>query len=206
MKILSALLCSVALSSLAAYGALEVSNVKLSQDWPWSNKVKLTYDLSGLAEGELAEVVVTATSCGELLEMYAPGLTGDIYSLDANDSYTISIDPVKAFGKGIEYIPDVKMSVTAREATAASTNVLYKIFDLSGNTVTDVSRGALLNGEWGAVETDFGAIGPGYKTTLEDVVIWTGVTNDIAYKTSKLVVRKIPAGAFKGYVGLWQEY
>ena len=63
MKILSALVCSVALSGLAAYGALEVSNVKLSQDWPWSNKVKLTYDLSGLAEGELAEVVVTATSC-----------------------------------------------------------------------------------------------------------------------------------------------
>ena len=199
MKILSALLCSVALSSLAAYGALEVSNVKLSQDWPWSNKVKLTYDLSGLAEGELAEVVVTATSCGEPLEMYAPGLTGDIYSLGENKSYTIRIDPLKAFGKGIEYIPDVKMSVTARAATSDSTNVLYKIFDIKNRSVVDVTRGALLNGEWGSVETDFGAIGPGYTTTLDDVVIWTGVTNDVAYKTTKLVVRKIPAGAFKGY-------
>lgn len=193
------LLMLAAATVLGAQGALEVKNVKLSQDWPWSNKVKLTYDLSGLAEGELAEVVVTATSGGKPIEMYAPGLTGDIYSLDANDSYTISIDPVKAFGKGIELVPDVRMSVTARAATSASTNVLYKIFDLSDNTVADVTRGALLNGEWGSVETDFGAIGPGYKTTLEDVVIWTGVTNDVAYKTSKLVLRKIPAGAFKGY-------
>ena len=193
------LLMLAAATVLGAQGALEVKNVKLSQDWPWSNKVKLTYDLSGLAEGELAEVVVTATSGGKPLQMYAPGLTGDIYSLDANDSYTISIDPVKAFGKGIELVPDVRMSVTVRAATSASTNVLYKIFDIKNRSVTDVTRGALLNGEWGSVETDFGAIGPGYKTTLEDVVIWTGVTNDVAYKTSKLVVRKIPAGAFKGY-------
>ena len=193
------LLILAAATVLGAQGALEVKNVKLSQDWPWSNKVKLTYDLSGLAEGELAEVVVTATSGGKPIEMYAPGLTGDIYSLDANDSYTISIDPVKAFGKGIELVPDVRMSVTARAATSDSTNVLYKIFDIKNRSVTDVTRGALLNGEWGSVETDFGAIGPGYKTTLEDVVIWTGVTNDVAYKTSKLVVRKIPAGAFKGY-------
>lgn len=194
-----ALLCSVALAGVAAHGALEVSNVKLRQDWPWSNKVELTYDLKGLAEGELAEVVVSATSCGEPLQFTAAGLTGDIYSLDENRSYAITIDPVKAFGKGIEFIPDVKMSVTARAATSDSTNVLYKIFDIANRTVTDVTRGALLNGEWGSVETDFGAIGPGYKTTLDDVVIWTGVTNDVAYKTSKLVVRKIPAGEFKGY-------
>ena len=193
------LLMLAAATVLGAQGALEVKNVKLSQDWPWSNKVKLTYDLSGLAEGELAEVVVTATSGGKPLQMYAPGLTGDIYSLDANDSYTISIDPVKAFGKGIELVPDVRMSVTVRAATSASTNVLYKIFDIKNRSVTDVTRGALLNGEWGSVETDFGAIGPGYKTTLDDVVIWTGVTNDVAYKTTKLVVRKIPAGVFKGY-------
>lgn len=193
------LLCVVVLAAVVSQGALEVKNVKLSQDWPWSNKVKLTYDLSGLAAGELAEVVVSATSGGKPLEMYAPGLTGDIYSLDDNDSYSISIDPVKAFGKGIEFIPDVRMSVTARAATSDSTNVLYKIFDIKNRSVVDVTRGALLNGEWGSVETDFGAIGPGYKTTLEDVVIWTGVTNDVAYKTTKLVVRKIPAGAFKGY-------
>ena len=191
--------CAVALAAIVSYGELAAKNVKLSQDWPWSNKVKLTFDLSGLEAGELAEVVVSATSGGKPIEMYAPGLTGDIYSLEANDSYTISIDPVEAFGKGVEFIPDVKMSVMARAATSDSTNVLYKIFDIKNRSVVDVTRGALLNGEWGSVETDFGAIGPGYTTTLDDVVIWTGVTNDVAYKTSKLVVRKIPAGAFKGY-------
>jgi formylglycine-generating enzyme required for sulfatase activity len=32
-----------------------------------------------------------------------------------------------------------------------------------------------------------------FNTTLEDVIIWTGVTNVPAYKTTKLVMRKIPA-------------
>ena len=40
------LLMLAAATVLGAQGALEVKNVKLSQDWPWSNKVKLTYDLS----------------------------------------------------------------------------------------------------------------------------------------------------------------
>ena len=126
-------------------------------------------------------------------------MIGQIYSLDANKDYEIMIDPIKAFGNGVKCIPNFKISLTAREATSASTNVLYKIFDIKERKVVDVTRGALLNGEWGSVETDFGAIGPGYTTTLEDVVIWTGVTNDVSYKTSKIVVRKIPAGAFKGY-------
>ena len=65
------LLMLAAATVLGAQGALEVKNVKLSQDWPWSNKVKLTYDLSGLAEGELAEVVVTATS-GNIMQQGRP--------------------------------------------------------------------------------------------------------------------------------------
>ena len=187
------------IAALGASGALEVSNVKLRQDWPWSNAVKLTYELSGLAEGDLAEAVVSMASDGRELPFQSAGLSGDIYSLSANGEKTITIDPVKAFGKGVEFLPKVKMSVTARAATAASTNVLYKIFDIKNKSVTDVTRGDLLNGKWGAVETDFGAIGPGYTTTLDDVVIWTGVTNDVAYKTTKIVLRKIPAGDFKGY-------
>ena len=186
-------------AALGASGALEISNVRLRQDWPWSNAVKLTYELSGLAEGDLAEAVVSMASDGRELPFQSAGLSGDIYSLSANGEKTITIDPVKAFGKGVEFLPKVKMSVTARAATAASTNVLYKIFDIKNKSVTDVTRGDLLNGKWGAVETDFGAIGPGYTTTLDDVVIWTGVTNDVAYKTTKIVLRKIPAGDFKGY-------
>ena len=52
-------------ATLSLFGALEVSNVKLRQDWPWSNKIKLTYTLSGLGEGEFAEVVVAATVDGK---------------------------------------------------------------------------------------------------------------------------------------------
>ena len=50
--------------------------------------------------------------------------------------------------------------------------------------------------KYGAFETDYTVFGPGFSTTLENVLIWTGVTNDVKYATTHLVLRKIPAGTF----------
>ena len=77
--------------------------------------------------------------------------------------------------------------------------VLYKIFDLENPSVTDVTRGDLLSGRYGSVETDYSRIGEGYSSPLSNVLIWTGVTNYPGAKTTKLVMRKIPAGEFKYY-------
>ena len=74
--------------------------------------------------------------------------------------------------------------------------MLYKTFRLADNAWTDITRGELLNGDYGAVETDYGRIGEGYNTTLDDVCIWTGVTNDTKWATDYIVLRKIPAGNF----------
>lgn len=196
----SGILFSFVAAALTASADIAVSNVKITQDWPWSNKVTVTYNLEGVSEFSPGEVVVKAYGNGNEIPMQASGLKGDIYNLKEDGLKTITIDPVRAFGKGVELIPSFKVSITARSVTEASTDVIYKIFDLNEKTVTDVTRGDLLNGKYGTVETDFGAIGEGYTTTLDDVIIWTGVTNDIAYKTTKLVLRKIPAGDFKGYV------
>ena len=76
---------------------------------------------------------------------------------------------------------------------------MYKIIDLETYTVTDVTRGAIVRGEYGSYETDYSKIGEGYNTTFSDVLIWTGVTNNPAYKTTKLVMRHIPAGTYPWY-------
>ena len=194
-------LAFMAVVGLLAGGVLsaEVSNVTIRQDWPWSDDVKVTYELSGASTDNPVELVITTTSEGQPVAITPSAWVGETCSITENGTRTLHLDVKKAFRSGAMALSAFKVDIAARPATAASTEVLYRIFDLDTAKVTDVTRGELLNGKYGSVETDFGAIGPGYKTTLDDVVIWTGVTNDIAYKTTKLVVRRIPAGSFKGY-------
>lgn len=58
--------------------------------------------------------------------------------------------------------------------------------------VTDVTRADLLNGKYGTYETTAAALGIS-GTTVSDILVWTGVTNNPIYKTDRLVLRKIPA-------------
>jgi len=51
----------------------------------------------------------------------------------------------------------------------------------------------LMNGEYGAVVTNFANIGEGFSTKLDDVIIWTDVTNNPAYKDTHIVMRKVKA-------------
>ena len=185
----------VALSSLAEP---TVGRFLVRQQWPWHEKVEIEYTLSGV-EGP-TDVMCEVYDGNEKLEIPESSFSGERFGIDKNGLYRMSFDPAYAFmGRNMPKAPTFRLVAETQTPQSRSQEVLYKIFDIKNKTVEDVTRGALLNGEWGAIETNFGAIGEGYKTTLKDVLIWTGVTNDIAYKTSKLVLRKIPAGSFKGY-------
>ena len=50
---------------------------------------------------------------------------------------------------------------------------------------------AKYNGKWGTYETDYSRIDPNFTTELDDVLIWTGVTNNPAYKSTHIVMRHI---------------
>jgi formylglycine-generating enzyme required for sulfatase activity len=54
-----------------------------------------------------------------------------------------------------------------------------------------VTERDLTNGVWGAWERDY------WGTELARTVIWTGVTNDVKYASTHLVVRRIPEGTFQ---------
>ena len=186
-----ALFASVVSSALLQ--AATISQVIVRQQWPWSTDIKVEYMLTGVTSP--VDVAVKAYNGGK--ELDSPNLQnairGERFGIAEGGVKTLVIDPVAAFGTATDSIPDFSVELSVTESAGNIGEVLYKIFDLSNGECEDVTRAQLLNGEKGTVETDYGKIGDGYRTSLGDVVIWTGVTNNPAYKTTHLVMRKIPA-------------
>ena len=181
------------ISSFATYAA-DIERVIVRQQWPWSTDIDVEYMLSGVTEP--VDINVQAYDGGQELPSanLAEAISGDRYGISRNGVGSLTIDPVKAFGTANVTLPAFRVKLTLSASAANINEIVYKIFDLTNSCAcTDVTRADLLNGKYGAVETDFGAIGEGFNTSLDDVIIWTGVTNDIAYKTTHLVMRKIPA-------------
>ena len=105
---------------------------------------------------------------------------------------------MKAFGNQKVAIADFRVELELSESAASTTEVLYRIYDMSDVTKSPypyeaVRHADFLNGKYGVYETSFANIGSGYATSLSNVLIWTGVTNYPGAKTTKLVLRKIPA-------------
>ncbi len=170
-----------------------VSNVRMSQQWPWNVKVHIDYDITGVDATAPQDVIVTAyTGTTPLGELPSASLTGSRYAIQKDGTYRITFDPAKSSLLVRGNLSQFKVALSLKASTANS-EILYKILDLATGRMTDVSRAELLNGNYGAVETNFNFVG---TTSLENVLIWTGVTNNIAYKTTHLVFRKIPAGSF----------
>lgn len=189
-----------AIAVAAAFADPSISQMVARQQWPWSEKVMIDFHLSGVTA---PTEVACAVYRGETqLEVPANAITGDICELAADGDYTITFDPSclasrPTSGETLRFVLTPSVSADPGHWT----ETMYKIIDLETYAVTDVSRGALMRGEYGSVETDYSKIGEGYNTTLSDVLIWTGVTNNPAYKTTKLVMRHIPAGTYPWYDG-----
>ena len=183
-------LCAVALADPA------VTSASLSQDWPWSGEVTLKFTVAGVTSP--VSVGVRFFNGEVEVAHQESALKGPRRIISGDGEYAVRFNPAEAFGASYTYFSALKASVTLSEPSELDREVVYKIIDLeSPYAVTDVTRGELLDGVYGSVETDYGRIGEGYSTSLANVIIWTGVTNNPAYKTTKLVMRKIPAGTFK---------
>ena len=175
---------------VATAGAVQVDRVIVRQQWPWHDGIKVEYELSG--RNGPADIAVSVYRDGTPVAVPNSALKGDIHGVnDAVGAFTI--DPVQLFGQEKFKIDSLRVVLTASNSPANMSEVLYKIFDLSTGDCEDVTRAQILNGEKGSYETDYSKISPGFSTPLNDVLIWTGVTNDIAYKTTHLVMRKINA-------------
>ena len=186
--------------------AADIENLIVRQQWPWSTDVKVECVLSGVTEPVDLAVEVYNGADKISSEQLEDAISGERFAISSGGVKTFYIDPIKACGTAAASVPDFRVKVSAVPTADKYKEVLYKIVNLeSPYDVQDVTRAMLLNGEMGAVETDFGAIGPGFTTGLDDVIIWTGVTNDVKYKSTHMVLRKIPAKgkSFKFLQGLY---
>ena len=194
---------------VASLNAAVIEQVIVRQQWPWSTDVKVEYKLSGVTSP--VDISVKAFNGNVELDSsrLAASMTGDRFGIAEDGVGTIIIDPVKAFGTSKIALANFKVKLSLSESKIPnSQDVLYRILDLEANPVTyeDVRRADFYNGKYGDFVTDFTEIGKmigsdDFTTSLDDVFIWTGVTNNPAYKTTKLVLRKIKAKDRHFYMG-----
>ena len=173
-----------------AHGAV-IQQVIVRQQWPWSTDVKVEYKLAEVTTP--VDISVKAFNGDVELPLPAEAMVGDLYGISESGIGQFIIDPVKAFGNSKVAIADFRVELELSDSAANIGEVLYKIYDLTSGSCTDVTRADLLGHKYGTIETNYTAFGSDFTTPLTDVLVWTGVTNDVKYATTHLVMRKIPA-------------
>ena len=182
------------LTPAALFADPSVERVIVRQQWPWSTDVKVEYSLSGVGTAHPVDISVRAFNDGVELPSanLNAAITGQRYGVtSAVGSFTI--DPVAAFGTSQVALGRFTVQLSLSESDPKMNDILYKIVDLDPPyTVTDVRRHDFYDGKYSDYVTSFSDIYSTFQTSLEDVLIWRGVTNDV-YKTDKMVFRRIPA-------------
>ena len=206
------------LSAALAASAATVDRVIVRQQYPWTETVKVEYVVSGVTAP--VDIVVSAEADGKALDAdkVKAALKGDVYGITRNGAGTIEIDPALAMGVARASVKNLRVTLATTPSAPGMNDELYRIYDLDNGSYESLSRADIMNdpAKYGSYETDFSKIGPGFNTTLpaEDVFIWTGVTNNPAYRTDKLVMRRIRAkdkvwasgGETKCYVKMTFDY
>ena len=189
----SSLLTAAMTSLMSTAFAADVSDVIVRQQWPWSTAIKVEYKLTNVTTPVTVNVEAFDGETPIATPNMKEAITGDLYGIDQGGVYSFMINPVVAFGSERVAIPDLKIGLSITEEPTAN-DILYKIVDLkSPYTVTDVRRKDFYNGKYGPFVTKFSDIDSTFSTSLDDVLIWTGVTQNDIYKTDKMVFRRIPA-------------
>ena len=186
-------------SSMSAALSADIEGVIVRQQWPWSTDVKVEYKVTNVTAP--VNVSVTAFNGSEQLDSsrLESAMTGDRYGIARSGVYSFTIDPVAAFGTSQVALGDFHVRLTLSAAAANINEVIYKVFDLTTGACTDITRADFFNKkvENGEFVTDYTSLHSRFlapsSEMVGDILIWTGVTNNIKYKTTHLVMRKIPA-------------
>ena len=170
-----------------------ITSLSVRQQWPWSANINVDFHLTN-NEGTPVDVSIVASNHNQSVNVPTRAVSGPRVGLTASSDYQLVIDSAKLDMGGTTVLGDFSVTLSLAASRADRDFALYRIYNLVTRTSTDVTVKALLNGEWGDVETDYSFAGGTYRP--DDVLIWTGVTNNPAYKTNCLVMRYIPPGTF----------
>lgn len=156
-----------------------IRDVTIRQRWPWSRLVDIDYVLDCDAT-QRVDVAVTAFQSGTPLTLPAESLSGDLYNVPPGACRIVWNPAKSAYTNAV--LTAFRVSLTPFPTP------LYMIVDLTTNQTSYVSEPDLTGGLYGAAQTN--------PVTGVKSVIWTGVTNTTDYMTTKLVLRRVPAGTY----------
>lgn len=184
----------LAMAGTALHGA-DIGRVIVRQQWPWSTDINVDFELSGVSTEAPADISLRCFD-GETeipAEKVASAISGSRYAIAEGGTHTLRLDPAVLFGEGRKTVPDFKVTVSASPTAPVDFEPIYMIIDLATGEKKKLCRADFYNNpeKYGTYETDFTVFGA--STTLGSVFIWTGVTNNEEYVSSKLVLRKIKA-------------
>ena len=181
--------------TLTSIATPQVSSVLVRQNWPWSTDIKVEFAINNIT----IPVNIEFKAYSGTQEISVPDSAisgGNVYGLDTDGIYAYKLNATELFGgDNLVAIPNFRLQVKAVEDAEAN-EVLYKIFDLSNGEVENVTKAQILNGNKGSFTTDYTTMFPDFDSSMKDVVIWTGVTNNTEYMRDKLVMRRVKAGTF----------
>ena len=183
----------------ASLNAAVIEQVIVRQQWPWSTDVKVEYKVTGVTSP--VNIAVRAFNGDTELDSsnLESSISGERYGIAEDGVGSFVIDPVKAFGTSKVALANFKVKLSLSEAAANINEVIYKVFDLTTGACKNITRADFYNGkvEDGDFVTDYTSLHSRFlaptSEMIGDVLIWTGVTNNVKYKTTHLVMRKIPA-------------
>ena len=171
--------------------AAEISGVTVRQRWPWSPLVDIDYVLTNVTQP--MDIAVTARNGVNPVALPDHSLAGDRFGVSEDGAHRIVWDPTvtDCTNQGVLAQFNVTLTPTAVP--------LYMIVDLTKDAGADgqieyVHEEDLTNGVWGAwmrnpITNELGE-------AIVESVVWTGVATNDLYKTDKLVLRRVPAGAY----------
>ena len=190
--VIAAVLASVSVN------AAVIQQVIVRQQWPWSTDIKVEYKVTGVT----SPVNIAVRAFNGATELPSANLEssmkGQRFGIAEDGVGTFVIDPVKAFGTSKVALANFKVKLSLTPAAENVNEVIYKVFDLTTGKCKDLTRADFYNGnvEEGDYVTDYTKIHPTFLAPtgdIGDILVWTGVTNNVKYKTTHLVMRKIPA-------------
>ncbi len=175
---------AVGLALSAAADDTTISRVTVRQRWPWSRLADIDYVLTA-DPTQSVDVAVTAYNGSEQLTLPLDALSGDLYNV-TEGAHRIVIDPTKTVYTNSEVLTKFRVELTPSPVP------LYMIVDLTKSAgeegqITYLYEADLTSGAYGAVATN--------PVAGIESIVWTGVTNNSAYKDQKLVLRRIHAGS-----------
>jgi len=162
--------------------------------WPWKGELLVECLVTGVTE--TVDLKVTLAHGGTPCVLPPTAFAGDIYSLSRDGACTITVTPPT--GALPEAPTDLSVTVEPVAASTTAGETLYRIYDLDTGACENVTAGSILNGSRGAwhwadpsngVRLAAGEANPAALTNL----VWTGFNSDDTYKTTKLVMRYVPA-------------